>query len=534
MGKNVSAIVQFLVPCIVFLILGCQGEPAQIVMPELPAWFPEQPYNPGFAITRKDDGAFPEPIEINEFTDAYASFLKRTDFIGWIDRHAQGLATDNPWGMPDYKIWWTHAFMVRDADLVTLSFRTPPDNTTQSVGRVLGATAGLYMQSGDKTSRALSLGLIRGLSATFDGMVWGDEDPVIDTIMARTIFNRSHETTLEGGRRLLVDYESVRFEEVELRHDTIHNPDNPTWGDIYIRNKRSKDDFPFIYRNMAMLVELAHRTGDPEVRRDVVRLVGQMRAMAADIVEHDYCIRTKDFEGKPYIPLMQDKTVEDFATYRAYESFVPLGECTGKLSTAYLASGEALENNCENEDTAFYGDGYLYEELAIAAHFCATDLIWNYHVAALAMALLFDDMETARKLLDGLAARIDGLWTDKRAPDYTEWWPEVAQLLVLSAAYGLPLTGGEARLIQSLWLESTSFYEDSVCWDPWDSSIPEGTVCEVMPRRYAQTGDGEASRAHIRIEEMLSPFEYCASPYRSTSGAMFINCDKLIATMEDR
>ncbi len=339
---------------------------------------------------------------------------------------------------------------------------------------------------------------------------------------------------LQGNRRLLVDYEAVRHEEIQLRHDTLYNPDNPTWADLYVRNKRSKDDFPFIYRNMAMLVELAYRTTDPEVRNDVTRLVGQIRGMTADIVEHEYNIRAKDAQGKPYIPLMEDGAVEDFATYQAYESWVPLAECTGRLSTAYLASGQALGNVCENENTAFFGDGYWYEEFAIAAHFCATDLIWNYHVAALALALLFDDLETARKLLDGIATRIDGLWVDERASEYVEWWPEVAQLLVLSAAYGLPLTGDEARLIQSLWLDSAVFYEDSVCWDPWDSSVPEGTVCEVMPTRYQQENDGETTKAHIRIEEILSPFEYCASPYRATSGAMFVNCDKLVALMKDR
>ncbi|HNU67538.1 MAG TPA: hypothetical protein PLB35_02725 [Myxococcota bacterium] len=534
MQKFPRRILGILVTGLLLAGAGCPGEPQEVVMPDLPEWFPDKPQSPDFALQRKDGGTFPTPEEVDGFTETYSSFLKRTDFIGWIDRHAQGLAPDNPWGMSDYKIWWAQAFMTRSGDLVTLAFRGPPDNTTQSVGRVLGATAGLYMQSEDETARNLSMGLVRGLSATFDGMIWGDEDPVIDTIMARTIFNRSHETMLRGNRRLFVDYEGVRFEEVELRHDTIHNRDNPTWGDIFVRNKRSKDDFPFLYRNMAMLVELAFRTDDPEVRRDIVRLVGQVRGMTADIVEHDYCIRTKGFDSKPYIPLMQDGTVEDFATYRAYESFVPLGECTGKLSTAYLASGEALGNVCENADTAFYGDGYLYEELAIAAHFCATDLIWNYHVAALAMALLFDDIETARKLVEGLAARIDGLWIDERAADYPEWWPEVAQLLVLSAAYGMPLTGDEARLIQSVWRDSAVFYQDSVCWDPWDPSVPDGTVCEVMPSRYETDDQGQTTRAHTRIEEFLSPFEYCASPYRATTGAMFVNCERLVAAMMDR
>lgn len=500
---------------------------ADLLLPSLPDSFPPGPENPGFVVVRPDVGSAPNASEVAAFTLGYLGFLERSNFLKWLNRHSQGLAPDNPWALPDYKIWWTNAFMVRSGDLVTLSWERPPDNTTQSVGRVLGAVAGMFLDSGDETAWELTLGLVRGLSATYDGMIWGDEDPVIEPIMARTIFNRSYETLLDGVRRLAVDYDSVRFEQVELRHDTVHNPSNPTWGDIYVRNKRSKDDFPFLYRNMAVLVNLAWKTEDDEIRDAIVKIVKQVRAMTADIIEHDYCIRTKDAGGKPYIPLTPGGGVEDYATFRSYDSFVPLGECTGKLATALLASGETLGNNCESADTQFYGDGSLYEELAIETHFCATDLIWGFHVAALAVALMVNDTGTARKLLDGLVARIDGLMLDQRAANHPEWWPEMAQLLVLAAAYGVPLTGAEARLVQTRYLEAFEFYEETVCWDPWDSSVPEGTRCSVMPDRYARDSRGNVAKAHVRIEEMLSPFEYCASPFRATTGASFIDCEAL-------
>lgn len=503
------------------------GDSADLLAPDLPDSFPPKPASPGFVVVRAPVGSAPDAAETAEFTKNYAGFVQRTGFLKWLNRHTQGLAADNPWGLPDYKIWWYNAFMVRSGDKVTLSWKKAPDNTTQSVGRVLSSVAGMVLNSGDPTARDLTLGLVRGLSATFDGMIWGDEDPVIDTIMARTIFNRSYETTLDGGRQLAVDYESVRYEEIELRHDTLHNPNNPTWGDIYVRNKRSKDDFPFLYRNMAMLVTLAWDTKDTELREAIVKLVKQVRAMTADIIEHDYCIRTKDADGKPYIPLTPGGGVEDYATFTAYDDFVPLGECTGKVATSLLASGETLGNECESADTKFYGDGAFYEELAISTHFCATDLIWGFHVAALAVALTLNDQATARKLLDGLVGRIDGLMVDDRAALYPEWWPEVVQLLVLAAAYGVPLTGEEARLIQTHYMEASDFYEATVCWDPWDSSVPEGTECAVMPDRYARDAAGNVSKAYLRIEDMLGPFEYCASPFKATTGAMFIDCKAL-------
>jgi hypothetical protein len=387
------------------------------------------------------------------------------------------------------------------------------------------------MASGDETARELALGLMKGVSATYEGMIWGNEDPVIDSIMARAIFNRDYQTDLDGGRRIAVDYTSVRYSEVVLRHDTVHNPANPTWGDLYVRNKRSKDDFPLLYRNMAMLVSLAWETRDDAARDIAVKLFGQVRAMAADIVDNQYCIRTKDADGKPYIPLMESGAVEDFATYTAYESFCSTAECTAKLATAYLASGTAMGNVCEDEYTLFYGHGGIYEDGMIARHYVGTVQVWGNHIAALAVALTFGDFEIARKLLDGMVIRMDGLLKDERAAQYPEWFPDVAQLLILCAAYGMPLTGDEARLIQTHFLNAAGFYQDSVVWDPWDESVPEGTICPVIPDRLEYDDEGAVIMAHVMIEDMLTPFEYCSSAFRAKSGAAFVDCDRLLAEM---
>lgn len=140
MAKNLNKIFKMLALGVFLSIAGCSGEP-EVVLQELPEWFPGQPVSPEFAVQRKDSGAFPQPGDVDQFTDAYASFLKQTDFVGWIDRHAQGLAPDNPWGLPDYKIWWYDAFMTRKNDLVTLSFRRAPDIQPESRNIAAGQQA---------------------------------------------------------------------------------------------------------------------------------------------------------------------------------------------------------------------------------------------------------------------------------------------------------------------------------------------------------------------------------------------------------
>ena len=177
----------------------------------------------------------------------------------------------------------------------------------------------------------------------------------------------------------------------------------------------------------------------------------------------------------------------------------------------------------------FYGHGGAYEDATIITHYVGTIQIWGNHSAAVALALTSGDFVTARKLLDGLITRMDGLVYDEKASEYMEWLPDVVQLLIHCAAYGMPLTGDEARLIQTYYLDAAGFYEKNVPWDPWDESVPEGTKCPVVPDRFEYNDEGVATRAHVRIEEILSPFEYCASAFRATGGAAFVDCERLLA-----
>jgi len=152
-------------------------------------------------------------------------------------------------------------------------------------------------------------------------------------------------------------------------------------------------------------------------------------------------------------------------------------------------------------------------------------MIWGFHVTALALALAFEDVSRARSLLAGLAERVDRLGQDERADQYPEWQPDLAQLLVLAGAYGLPLTGAEARLIQEQYLAGVAHYDRTVVWDPWDPALPEGESYPVLPDRNEVDAGGAVLRSHVRITEILDPFEYCASPLRASSGAQFVDCD---------
>jgi len=511
------------------LCAGCQDEtPEPLSAPreaEIPADVIDPPASLPVRIHREPAGAAPGPERIAAFTRTMKDFFGRVGFFRWASWHSFGLHPKNAWNQPGYQIWWTSTVAVKRGDTVTFTWERPSDNSTAKVGRVLPAAISAFLASGDRTARDLALGYMRGLSATYDGMIWGDEAPVVDSIMARAIFHRNHAYELEGGRKVVVDYDAVRTEVVERRHDTIHNPGNPTWGDIYVRNKRSKDDFPYLYRDVPVLARLIRTTGDEEMRDAAVKLYRQVRKMARDIVEHGYNIRTKGPGGEPFLPLTDLGLLEDFASFVSYEWLFPGAECNAKLSTAYLASGSPLDNDCGN------GDGGPYEFFAVLTRFWPSNMIWGYHVTAVSLALAFGDHDTARALLDGLAERVDALKVHPLAPRYVEWHVDLAQLLVLAAAYGLPLTGEEAGLVMEQYAAAAEHYGRFRKWDLWDPAVPDGEHAYI-PDRYTYDPQGVPEKAFVRITEMTNLYEYCASPLKHPDGVPFVDCDALMGSDE--
>jgi hypothetical protein len=414
---------------------------------------------------------------------------------------------------------------------VTFRHEGGADNMMAHTGRVFGPVVGAFMTlSGPEEQaplRELVLGYIRGVSAMFDGSIWAKEDPVVDTIMARAIFHRNHTWELDGGRKAAVDYEPERREEFERRHDTLHNPANPTWSDIYVRNKRSKDDFPWVYRVQTHLARILWSSRDQEVRDAALKLYDQLQAFAADIVDHGYIIRAKGPGGEIFTPLIEGSdAVDDFASLVEYEALIPNAECNAKLSVALIATGKNLGNDCED------GISEIYEEVAMARYYGHTWMQWNFHVSAVATALLYGD-PAAQALLTGLGARMDELRVrDDAISADPRYRGDVAQLLVLDAAYGLPLTSEEARHVMEEYTLAANHYETFDRWDLWSDALADGEY-DYFPARESDARDG-TTRTHIRISEILNLFEYCASPVRATGGAPFINCELFIDPAEWR
>lgn len=496
------------------------GDDTGVSAPDRVARFPDQL---PFTVERVVEiGEGPDANEVEAFTRRMLEFYTGTDFIRWTRRISHGVADTNPWEEPSYLFWWQDVHGVKDGDVVTWVHDGGADNMMSHHGRVFGPMVGAWMMLGDteleEPLRELVLGYIRGVSATFTASIWADEDPVVETIMARGIFHRNHSWTLDGGRAAAVDYEPVRHEVIERRHDTIHNADNPTWGDVWVRNKRSKDDLPWVYRMQVHLSWLLWATDDEEVREAAQVLYDQLQAFAQDVLDHGYIIRSKVAGGEVFIPYFEDSDiVDDFATMVAFEEWLPNAECNAKLPIALIATGESQGNDC--------GDGRStqYEEVGLGRFYGHTWMQWSFHLGSMATAILYGENDAARELIEGFGLRADALHVrDDHISNDVRFDGDVAQQLVVAAAYGLPLTADEARLVMAQYEAAAEYYEPWPYWDPWSEAVPDGEF-----PYYPGLSHESAEREHIHIEEMANFFEYCASPVRAREGAQFIDCDVL-------
>jgi hypothetical protein len=354
----------------------------------------------------------------------------------------------------------------------------------------------------------------KGIAALFQGMVFAGEDPVVEGITARAIFTHDHSYTFDG-RKIAVDYGPVRREWQSWNAHTIRNPQNPYFGEIWVRNMRSKDDVPHMFRVLPLLMRVI-RSGREERVREAAQLAHDFLVLfARDIVAQGYLIRTKGEDGVPYVPSQEDNpgTPMDLASFVTFDKLVPDAECSAKLVTELVAGNDPSGLDC--------GDGRnaTYDEVAGLVHYFNNHIVRYFHLAAVTNALVRRHDDLARDLLEGVIARSEeGIDDEQGRKDHKEWDADFSSFLVAAATSGMPLTNREVRYIHEHLGASIDHYRAWPYWDLWDPAIPDGTY-DYKPDRE---GDG---KAHVRPPELTYLLHYCFSPWRNPAGAQLVDCD---------
>lgn len=503
--KTIQAIISICLICSVLILWNCQ-EQEYVIPPTM-----ELPDEMPFELVRPDAG---EPVSdeaITAFTKKITAAWKDVDYFDWLSIVTYGVEKDNPENMPYYACWWTGSLPTKEDNKVTFTHTAnhSSDNVmiVQSI-HLLNVMGG-HRLSGNSLMGQLSDELARGVSSTMMGMVWDENVPLEDQhIMARYIIGNNYELDLGNNRLMAVDYTDWRQNtQPGVFSESIHVENNPYWGDIWARAKRSKDDICSLFRMTAFLPFYFGELNEEAANQAIYNLYRDMQAFARDVVDSGYKIRTRDGDGNIYIPS------EDFA------SFVNYGleaECTARLSAALLGYEENLGIDCGNGIVSWY------ENIATTTHFYNFHLIRAFHMAAFMLSILYQEDQAAYNLGQGLIERMDsdmekteGFYED---PDKQENYnAKLAGALVEYAACGLPLTSKEVRLIHQYYEESIEVWNDWEYWDLWSDSIPDGQYYEGHYNYNVLT--------EVPFQDMAAFLHLCDSPFYNETVAKVVDCN---------
>jgi formylglycine-generating enzyme required for sulfatase activity len=488
---------------------------------ELKANIPDYPKALPFSFTRADEGLPLTDAEIKAFTKKITGLWKDTHYFEWMYLTSNGMDESNPYGMPWYKAHLQDFSAEKQGDTVIFHHGGGSDNLWIRSGKMLNNVIAGYLATGDPLLGKIAESYCRGMEAFFKGEEYSANDPE-RTIMPRCIFTQNHEYTVLG-RKVRVDYDPVKAEgeKYDWNAHTIPNHVNPYYGDIWIRNMRSKDDVPHIYRMVPMMMRLAREGKDESVRVAAEKAVAYLQAFGRDIVDSGYYIRQKDNEGNTLITFEEDNPwlVKDLSSFVNFEILVPNAECNAKMTSALLGYQDPLCNDCGS------GTINLYDMVAGQIHYYNMAIVVYFHQAALTNALMNNQNAMALELLQGMSDRMDAMMMGKGKPTKEtcpDWEPDLATHLLVAASSGLPLKSSEARLIASEYSKAADHYITWPNWDLWSPAVPNGYVSYIPGN--SPTPDTRV----VGADELAYLLEYCYSPLKNKTGAKVCDCDVVL------
>ncbi len=466
-----------------------------------------------FTFARPDHDDPLDETQIREFTAHLTAFWKELDYFSWVLRTTCGVHAST--GYPDFRIWWHDANIIKEGE--TITFRHCVGGGDHNVhiptSKVLSQAIATYLATGDEAAGRVTEQFCKGFTQTMRGMVYDENDPV-EYLMARNVYTFNHEYDDEEGRPVVVDYSLCYSSYEQWNTNRFRYQDNPYWGEVWVTNERSKDDLCHILRTSTFLPFVVEDGADPDIRAACGEALELLELFAADIVDHDYQIRTKGPDGEIYIPTGEDK---DLASLKLYTWLDPRNECPARMATALLGYGDPREQD-KDCDTGF---GSIYDDFATVAHYYNQAIIRNFHMAAAGLALLRHETEAARNMLEGLAQRADHVMD----PPATEpglndrrWHNDVAVFLLQSASVGLPLKSAEAAKVIEHYTVALDSFETFERFDIRAPEVPDGNYSRHGGFRPLQV------EGSVHIEEIFLPMEYCASPFANPEGQSPVDC----------
>ncbi len=477
---------------------------------------------------RQAVGTAPSAAEITAFTKKVTAFFKDTGYWDWVWRTSHGLDASYDPDMFHYKLWWQDTGMTKRDGAIIFDHHGTSENITKRTTNVMSNALAGYLLTGDTRMAEVGGELARGVVALSLGLNREIENPLVKYLQSRAVFNHNHDFTVDE-RKVTVDYTPMYRPSFKWNVHVFEISDNPSFGNIWVANMRSKDDVPYLFNALPMVTRAYYQASDHKVRAAAELYIEYLRGFSQSIVDNDWNILTKYEDGVATISV--DATREsnppaDLGSFEIWESlWGPNAECNAQLGAAMTGYGyTAGKGDCDGGKA-----GWAFELFATGTHYFNYNIYNYFHVAALATANLWGRTDVARGLNEGLAFRFDQLMHNSDMPntDDIQYSSDLAGLLLSAATHGYPLTAEEAQHIMEWYGASSDWYRQWPHWDPWTSLNENESFTDYKAPRngpYMNPEGTEIETAYMSLVEMPYIFEYCHSPLKHPDSVPFIDC----------
>jgi len=456
-----------------------------------------------FELVRDPEGEPIDPAVRTEVTQRYLDLLDEIRYFDFVGERVHGWPQSDPDGRYWYGTWWSGVTVVKDGGAITYRHEeSGADNNGLRTGPLVEGVCYAHALWQRPEDQLLLRRMIRGMSAWILAMERGAEDP--DAPMLCRAFYPESITSEDDGRTIHIDYDLNRPGIDADPSEYVHVPENPHWGDTWIKNKRSKDDIGHMLRAIAQLGACAP-SFDDETLADYVAMREAYAAWARKVEDDNWRIATLDKRGEAWFP----------SQILAY--FLPEPECVSVLALRLSGRYDQGDIDCGN------GIGPL-DDVIINATDHNGNILRSFHEAAANHAVLAGDAELGAALVDGLIVRIDeGLDGLLGVGEPVMWLgdQDLVDMLAHGAAIGVPLTAREVGWLHARIDAAYAGYAGNPDLQPmlnvFDGATPDG--------EYGFEPYGPA----ISFVGLASLLATCSSPCRNETSEPVLDCELVAA-----
>jgi hypothetical protein len=457
------------------------------------------------AFDRPDVGDPIDPADLSAATQRYLDLLDGMRFFEVVDGRVHGWPQEDPEARYWYGTWWSGVTIVKDGDDYTFRHEDQgADNNGLRTGPLMEGLCYAHALWQRPEHELLVRRMMRGFSAWMRASERMVDDP--DAPILTRAFYPESVTSMQAGHAVAIDYSLNRPGIDAAPSAYVHIAANPDWGDVWIKNKRSKDDIGHMLRAVVQVGACEPLFAEGTADFEEVRT--RYSAWSRLVEDDGWSIRSLDADAQLWFP---DDLLANFVA----------AECTSKLALRLLGRFDGGDLECGNGIGAF-------DAAIIAANDQNGNILRSFHEAAANAALLAGQDELAIALLDGLAVRIsagmDGF--DGSGPEVPHLGEnDLVGMMAHGAAVGVPLTSREVGwLHEQIQVAHDSYLDNADLQDligVFDEGTPDG--------EYGYEPYGAA----INWVDLASLLGTCASPCVNPGARPVLDCAMVEAWSPD-